>query len=121
MVNVAVICVALTTFTALTAMPGLLTATVAPETMFVPVSVTGAVAPWTPLAGAMVVNVGTGARVTLIEAVRVWLSSVALTDAVPAAVPAVYVETAAPEDVVELAGLTLPGVPATLTGVPSAI
>jgi hypothetical protein len=60
MVNVAVICVVLTTVTALTAIPVLLVATVAPETKLVPVRVTGAPAPRTPVAGAMVLSVGGG-------------------------------------------------------------
>jgi hypothetical protein len=45
MVNVAVICVALATVTLPTVIPGLLTETVAPETKFVPVRVTGTLVP----------------------------------------------------------------------------
>ncbi len=44
-VSVAVIRLSLTTVTLPTATPGLLTATVAPETKFVPVRVTGTLAP----------------------------------------------------------------------------
>ena len=45
MVNVAVICVALTKVTALTAIPVLLVTTVAPATKLVPVRVTGTLVP----------------------------------------------------------------------------
>src|ERR1039457_4748437 len=58
--NVAVICVMLTTVTALTAIPVLLVAAVAPATKLVPVRVTGTAAPRTPVAGAMVLSVGGG-------------------------------------------------------------
>ena len=56
MVNVAVICVALTTTTLLTVTPVEETATVAPETKFVPVRVTGTLVPRTPLEGAIAVG-----------------------------------------------------------------
>src|SRR5690349_19428384 len=64
MVNVAVICAALTTITLLTVTPALETATVAPETKLAPVRVTGTVAPWLPLAGLAEVNVGGGGSTT---------------------------------------------------------
>jgi hypothetical protein len=57
-VNVAVICVLLATFTLLTVRPLPLTATVAPEAKFVPVSVTGTLAPCAPLFGLTEVSVG---------------------------------------------------------------
>ena len=57
-VRVAVICVALTTVTLLTVMSAVETVTVAPARKFVPVRVTGTVAPWAPLDGAMAVRVG---------------------------------------------------------------
>ena len=60
MVSVAVICVGLTTVTLLTAIPVLFVDTVAPDTKFVPVRVTGTLAPWTPLAGLIEVRVGGG-------------------------------------------------------------
>ncbi|HTE47192.1 MAG TPA: hypothetical protein VK636_18225 [Gemmatimonadaceae bacterium] len=52
--------VALATVTVPTVTPVPDTATVAPETKLVPVSVTGTVAPTVPLDGAMVVSVGAG-------------------------------------------------------------
>ena len=57
-VSVAVICVALTTVTVLAVTPVEETATVAPDTKFVPVRVTGTLAPWAPLDGAIEVRVG---------------------------------------------------------------
>src|ERR1022692_4144322 len=60
MVNVAVICVVLTTVTLPTVIPVLPMATVAPPTKFAPVSVTGTAAPRTPVAGAMVLSLGGG-------------------------------------------------------------
>lgn len=53
----AVICVALTTTTLLTVIPALFVFTVAPETKFVPVNVTGTVVPVVPLAGLMELSV----------------------------------------------------------------
>jgi hypothetical protein len=44
----------------LTAIPGLLAATVAGATKFVPVNVTGTLVPWTPEAGLTEVSVGGG-------------------------------------------------------------
>ena len=58
MVSAAVIWVEFTTVTLLTAIHGLLTATLAPVTKFVPVSVTGTVAPCTPLVGLTDARVG---------------------------------------------------------------
>jgi hypothetical protein len=60
MVRVAVIWVTLATTTLLTPIPGLLTATVAPETKLAPVRVTGTLAPCTPVAGLRDVSVGAG-------------------------------------------------------------
>ena len=60
MVSVAVIWVELTTVTLLAVTPGLLTATVAPATKFVPARVTGTLVPWAPLAGFTDVNAGAG-------------------------------------------------------------
>src|SRR3982750_4810810 len=57
-VNVAPICVEFTAFTLLTVMPGLLTATMAPETKLEPLRVTGTLLPCTPLEGVMAVNAG---------------------------------------------------------------
>ena len=67
MVNVAVICVALTTVVLLTVIPAPLRAMVAPATKFVPVSVTGTLCPCTPLFGLIEVSVGGvgGARFTV--------------------------------------------------------
>ena len=65
MVNVAVICVALTTVVPLTVIPAPLTATVAPATKFVPVSVTGSLCPCTPLFGLIEVSVGGSSRFTV--------------------------------------------------------
>ena len=56
--NVAVIWVALTTVTLLTVTSADETVTVAPARKFVPVRVTGTVAPWTPLDGAIAVRPG---------------------------------------------------------------
>ena len=50
-----------TTTTLLTVTPVEETVTVAPETKFVPVRVTGTWSPWTPLVGAMAVRVGAAA------------------------------------------------------------
>src|ERR1700682_4759569 len=58
MVNVAVIDVPLTTVVLLTVMPVPLRPIVAPDTKFVPVSVTATAAPWMPLFGAIEVSVG---------------------------------------------------------------
>src|SRR5208337_358295 len=60
-VNVAVICVALTTVTLLTVIPLLPGLTVAPLMKFVPVRVTGTAAPCAPLLGLTPVSVGTDA------------------------------------------------------------
>ena len=57
-VSVAVIWVALTRVTLLTVISAVETLTVAPARKFVPVRVTGTVAPWMPLEGAMEVRVG---------------------------------------------------------------
>jgi hypothetical protein len=120
MISVAVIWVVLTTATLLTITPVLLTATAAPATKFVPARVTGTLVPWTPLAGLTEVSVGAGGRLTLNDAVSVWPSMVALPEAAPALLPAVYVELAEPASVVALAGLSVPSVPENATGVPSA-
>src|SRR5689334_2349545 len=56
----AVICVALTTTTLLTVIPGLVVLTVAPEMKLVPVSVMPTLLPAGPAAGLIEVNVGTG-------------------------------------------------------------
>src|SRR5205809_1020498 len=58
--KVAVISVPLTTLTLLTVTPLLLTFTLAPETKFVPVRVTGIAVPWAPLMGLRALSVGTG-------------------------------------------------------------
>ena len=60
MLNVAVICVGLTTETPLTVMPGLETFTVAPERKLAPVRVTGTEVPCTPLAGLIPLKLGDG-------------------------------------------------------------
>jgi hypothetical protein len=65
MLNVAVICVALTTTRLPTVMPGLATATVAPEIKLLPVRVTCAFDPWTPLAGLIEVSTGGGGGLTV--------------------------------------------------------
>jgi hypothetical protein len=67
MVNVAVIRVALTTVVLLIAIPAPLSPIVAPETKFVPVSVTGTLCPWMPLFGPIEVNVDGigGAEITV--------------------------------------------------------
>ena len=62
--SVAVIWVALTTVTLLTAMSAVEAVTVAPARKFVPVKVTGTPAAWTPLDGAIAVRVG-GAGLTV--------------------------------------------------------
>jgi len=68
MLNVAVILVALTTATPLTAIPLLFVETVAPDTKFVPVSVTATLLFWTPLDGLTDVSVGgDGVTVTDLE------------------------------------------------------
>jgi hypothetical protein len=59
-VNVAVILVELTTVTPPTAIPGLLTATVAPATKTPPIRVTGTLVPWSPLAGLTDTRTGAG-------------------------------------------------------------
>ena len=58
MVNVAVICVALTTVVLLTVIPVPLRPMVAPAMKFVPVRVTGTLCPWTPLFGLIELSVG---------------------------------------------------------------
>ena len=60
MVNVAVIWIPLTTVTLPSVIPGLLTATVAPETKFEPARVTGTLLPCMPVAGLTEVSVGAG-------------------------------------------------------------
>jgi hypothetical protein len=70
-------------------MPVLLTATEAPVTKLVPVSVIGTLVPWMPLVGVRVESVGAGEGFTLNDAVSVWLSMVALTEAAPVVLPAV--------------------------------
>src|SRR5215831_3155807 len=71
MVKVAVIWVALATLTALTVMPGLLVATVAPETKLAPVRVTGTAVPATPLAGLTEDKEGAGGLTVKVTAVEV--------------------------------------------------
>jgi hypothetical protein len=66
-VNVAVICVALTTVTPLTVIPPLPGFTVAPVTKFVPVSVTGTMLPWAPKAGDRPAMLGAPAPVAVSE------------------------------------------------------
>ena len=58
MLKVAVICVALSTFTLLTVMPELVVLTLAPDAKFAPVSVTVGLAPWFPPLGLIEVSVG---------------------------------------------------------------
>ena len=58
MLKVAVICVALTTFTLLTVMPELAVLMLAPDTKFAPVSVTGGLVPWLPPLGLIEASVG---------------------------------------------------------------
>lgn len=72
-VKVAVIDVPLTTVTLLTATPAALTATVAPDTKSVPLSVTVTVLPGAPAAGVTLVRVGAGGGTgdTFSDAVRV--------------------------------------------------
>ena len=68
-VNVAVICVLLTTVTPLTVTPTPLTFTLAPATKFVPVSVTGTLVPTVPLDGLTELSAGAGGftvKVTLL-------------------------------------------------------
>src|SRR5260370_36708635 len=59
-VRVAVICVAFTTFTSLTAIPAGLAVTVAPATKFAPLSVIGTLPPWAPVEGLTDVRMGIG-------------------------------------------------------------
>ena len=56
--KVAVICVALTTFTLLTVMPELVVLTLAPDMKFAPVRVTVGLVPWLPMLGLMEESVG---------------------------------------------------------------
>jgi hypothetical protein len=67
----------------------------------------------------MEVSVGAGEPTTVREAESVWLSIVALTDAVPALAPAVNVDVAAPEVVVATPGSKVPREPVKVAGVPS--
>src|ERR1019366_313246 len=94
MVNVAVICVVLTTVTALTAIPVLLVATVAHETKLVAVRVTGAPAPRTPVAGAMVLSVGGGGLTVKIAGALVPPLVVTVTFAPPSVALAAMVNVA---------------------------
>jgi hypothetical protein len=93
-VSIAVICVALTTATLLTAIPGLLAATIAPGTKFVPVSVTGTLELWTPFAGLMDVNVGAGGFTVNERAPLVPPLVVTITFAAPSAALAAMVKLA---------------------------
>src|SRR5215831_4451228 len=68
MVKVAVIWVALATVTALTVMPELLVATVAPETKLAPVRVTGTAVPVRPEAGLTEDRVGAGGLMVKVTA-----------------------------------------------------
>src|SRR5262249_39053988 len=70
-VNVAVICVALTTVTLLTDTPPPLTATVAPDAKFEPVNVTATAVPCVPELGAIEVSVGAGGAGTVIVTLAV--------------------------------------------------
>jgi hypothetical protein len=93
-VKVAVICVALTMATLLTATPLLLTATVAPATKFVPVSVAGTLVPWTPLAGPTEVSVGADGFTVNAAALLVPPLVVTVTFAAPVAALAAFVNVA---------------------------
>lgn len=86
--NVAVICVALTTTTLFTVIPGLLVVTVAPETKLVPVSVTPTLLPAAPLLGLIEVNVGAGGFTVNTTAAVVLPDVVTVTLEAPGAAPA---------------------------------
>ena len=77
MVNVAVIDVLLATVVLLTVMPVPLRLIVDPARKFVPVRVTGTVAPWLPLLAAMEVSVGVEEGVDLHPAIKATSVSVA--------------------------------------------
>ena len=64
-VNVAVICVLLTTVVLLTVTPVPLTFALAPATKFVPISVTGTLVPAVPLDGLTELSVGAGGGFTV--------------------------------------------------------
>jgi hypothetical protein len=86
MVNVAVICVGPVTLTPLTATPGLLTETVAPERKLAPVRVTvDTVAPWGPLVGLIELTLGAGGLTVNVTGGLVPLAVVTLTLAGPSA------------------------------------
>ena len=87
-VKVAVICVALTTFTLLTETPPPLTAMVAPEMKFDPVSVIATVVPWLPEVGAIELSTGTGgAGATTVTDADPTAEGVAALDAVTVTLP----------------------------------
>jgi hypothetical protein len=83
--NVAVICVPLTTLTLLTVTPGLLTATVAPGTKFVPERVTPTAVPCVPAEGVIEVNVGDGELIVKADGLLVPAVVVTLTLVLPRA------------------------------------
>jgi hypothetical protein len=86
--------VALTTATLLTATPLLPTAIAAPATKFVPVSVTGTLVPWTPLAGLTEASVGAGGFTVNTTALLVPPLVVTVTFAAPVAALAALVNVA---------------------------
>jgi hypothetical protein len=72
----------------------LVVATVAPETKFVPVRVTGTLAPWTPVAGLTDVNVGAGGLTVKTTAALVPPLVVTVTLAAPGVALAAMVDVA---------------------------
>lgn len=78
----------------LTVMPGLATATVAPETKWSPVKVTTTVAPWVPVEGLTEVTVGAGAVTLKLAALLVPPAVVTVTLVAPTEAPAATVKVA---------------------------
>jgi hypothetical protein len=85
MVKTAVISVELTTMTSLTLTPMAPTKTVAGETKFVPVKITGTVVPVSPLLGLIDVKVGAGGAMAKLTAPLVPPAVVTVTPPIPAA------------------------------------
>ena len=93
-VKVAVICAEFTTLTLLTVMPGLLTATMAPDTKLEPVRVTGTLLPCTPLEGVMELNPGGGGATVKLAGELAPLEVVTVMPAEPRAALAAMVRVA---------------------------
>jgi hypothetical protein len=119
MTKLAVIDVLLTTVTLSTVTPPPLTAMVAPETKFVPVSVTATVAARSPLVGLMLVSVGGGGFTVKVSAPVVPPAVVTVTSRAPVAAPPSIVKVAVIDvSLTTVTSLTVMPVPLTVTVAP---